>query len=55
MSLNIANLKHHLRYRFSNLIVTGILPGPKEQDADQVQRFMRILVNELIRLWQFGF
>jgi hypothetical protein len=55
MSFNIANLKHHLRYQFSNLIVTGILPGPKEQDADQVQRFVRIIVNKLIRLWVNGF
>jgi hypothetical protein len=43
------------RYRFGNLIFTSILPGPKEQDVEQVQPFMRIIVNELIRLWQFGF
>jgi hypothetical protein len=54
MSFNIANLRHHLWYRFGNLIFTSILPGPKEQDTDQVQRFMRIIVNELIRLWQDG-
>ena len=42
------------RYRTSNLILTGILPGPKEPNPDEVQRFLRILVNELIRLWKDG-
>jgi hypothetical protein len=72
MSINIANLRHHMRYvrqpsmisfahtvhiryQFGHLILTSIFPGPKEQDADQVQRFLRILVNELIRLWLHGF
>lgn len=39
----------------ANLLLSGIMPGPKEQDPDQVQRFMRIFVNELIRLWETGF
>ena len=37
------------------MILGGILPGPKEQDTDGVQRFMRIFVNELLRLWREGF
>lgn len=43
------------RYRVANLLLSGIMPGPKEQDPDQVQRFIRIFVNELIRLWESGF
>lgn len=31
------------------------MPGPKEQNPDQVQRFMRPFVNELLRLWIEGF
>ncbi|THU81127.1 hypothetical protein K435DRAFT_823486 [Dendrothele bispora CBS 962.96] len=54
MSLNIINLPPHLRYRTSNILLWGILPGPKEQDSDEVQRFLRILVNELLRLWRHG-
>ncbi len=30
------------------------MPGPKEADCDEVQRYMRVLVNELIRLWKYG-
>jgi hypothetical protein len=37
------------------MLLSTILPGPKEQDADQVQRYMRIIVNELLRLWNDGF
>lgn len=31
-----------------------IIPGPKESDPDQTQRYVRILVNELLRLWRNG-
>ncbi|RXW14351.1 hypothetical protein EST38_g11510 [Candolleomyces aberdarensis] len=54
MSFNIANLSPHLRYRTANLILCGIMPGPKEQGPDECQRFCRVLVNELIRLWERG-
>lgn len=30
------------------------MPGPFEQDMDQVHRYMRVLVNELLKLWQEG-
>lgn len=30
------------------------MPGPKEANPDQCQRFLRILVNELLRLWKDG-
>lgn len=34
--------------------MAGILPGPKEANPDQVQRYLRVLVNELLRLWTEG-
>lgn len=37
------------------MILYGIFPGPKEQDPEQIQCFLRIFVNELIRLWRHGF
>ena len=42
------------RYCMSNLTFTGILPGPKEPNPDEVQWFLRILVNKLICLWKDG-
>jgi len=41
-------------YRTANLLLSGIIPGPREQDYDQVQRYLRILVNDLLQLWKEG-
>lgn len=30
------------------------MPGPKEANVDQVHGYMRVLVNELLRLWEEG-
>ncbi len=32
----------------------GIIPGPKEPSPDQVQCYMRPLVNDLLHLWEDG-
>ncbi|THU84063.1 hypothetical protein K435DRAFT_807010 [Dendrothele bispora CBS 962.96] len=53
MSLNIINLPPYLRYQTSNILLWDILPGPKEQDSDKVQRFLQILVNELLCLTRY--
>ncbi|KAE9386142.1 hypothetical protein BT96DRAFT_960642 [Gymnopus androsaceus JB14] len=56
MSYSVINLPAHLRfsYRTANLFLAGILPGPKEANPDQVQRYLRVLINELLRLWTDG-
>ncbi|KAH9853068.1 hypothetical protein C2E23DRAFT_917465 [Lenzites betulinus] len=38
MSFNIVNFPPHLRYRASNLLLSMIIPGPRETDPDQTQR-----------------
>ncbi|GBE78040.1 hypothetical protein SCP_0109220 [Sparassis crispa] len=53
-SFSISNLPPEYRYRTSNLMLTSILPGPKEQTGDQVQRFIRPIVSDLLRLWKDG-
>jgi hypothetical protein len=30
------------------------MPGPKEQTLDQVQRFLRPIISDLLRLWKHG-
>ena len=42
------------RHRVSNLLLTSVLPGPKEQTPDELQRFLRPVVNDLKRLWRDG-
>ncbi|THU88212.1 hypothetical protein K435DRAFT_680238 [Dendrothele bispora CBS 962.96] len=54
MSFSVVNLPPHLRYRTANLMLAGIMPGPKEATPDQVQRYMRPFVNELLTLWKDG-
>ena len=43
------------RYRTANLLLVGIIPGPREPNPDEVQKFLCVLVNELLRLWYHGF
>ncbi|KAL7278657.1 hypothetical protein ACG7TL_007658 [Trametes sanguinea] len=43
ISFNIVNLPPHLRYRANNLLLSMIIPGPKESDPDQTQNFLGIL------------
>ncbi|KAJ7816338.1 hypothetical protein B0H13DRAFT_1923633 [Mycena leptocephala] len=49
MSYSLINLPEHLRYCTANLLLAGIMPGPKEANPDQCQRFLRPLINELLR------
>ncbi|KAL1940756.1 hypothetical protein VTO73DRAFT_7797 [Trametes versicolor] len=53
-SFAICNLPPQMRYRTANLLLTSILPGPKEQNPDELQRFMRPIVSDLLRLWRDG-
>ncbi|KIN99861.1 hypothetical protein M404DRAFT_108845, partial [Pisolithus tinctorius Marx 270] len=53
-SFSICNLPPEYRYRTSNLLLTSILPGPKEQSPDEIQRFLRPIVSDLLRLWRDG-
>ena len=54
ISCNIINLDPSVRYRASNLLLLGVMPGPKEQDPEEIQAFLHILVGELLRLWKDG-
>ncbi|KIK79089.1 hypothetical protein PAXRUDRAFT_36514 [Paxillus rubicundulus Ve08.2h10] len=38
----------------SNLICTSILPGPKEQNPDQIQCFLWPIISDLLCLWKHG-
>ncbi|KIJ06688.1 hypothetical protein PAXINDRAFT_158658 [Paxillus involutus ATCC 200175] len=37
-----------------NMGLDCILPGPKEQNPDQIQRFLRPIISDLLRLWRDG-
>ncbi|KAJ8475481.1 hypothetical protein ONZ51_g6538 [Trametes cubensis] len=53
MLLNIINLPPSQRYCACNLL-SVIIPSPKKTNPDQTQHYLKILVNELLRLWCDG-
>ena len=46
--MSLLNLPRHLRYQFSNLLLVGIIPGPKEPQNMNI--YLDILVDELLEL-----
>ncbi len=48
------NLPPHLRYRPENICLVGIIPGPHKPSLEQLNHFLRPLVDEMIVLWQSG-
>ncbi|KAF9229435.1 hypothetical protein BS17DRAFT_689258, partial [Gyrodon lividus] len=51
---SICNLPPEYRYHTSNLLLTSISPGPKEQNPGQIQWFLRPIVSDLLCLWRNG-
>ncbi len=48
------NLPPHLRYRPENMYLVGIIPGPGKPSAEQINHFLRPLVDELLQFWHGG-
>lgn len=49
--LTINNLPRSSRMKTSNIILVGMIPGPGEPTDDQIQNFLRPMVDELIVLY----
>jgi hypothetical protein len=54
LSCCVANLPYNLKYQARNLIICGITPGPKEFTSDELQFFLKIFVDDLIKLYEEG-
>ncbi|CAK5266228.1 unnamed protein product, partial [Mycena citricolor] len=54
LSFCVQNLSPELRYRPENLIVVGMPPGPTEPTSPQLQNYSKIIVNNLIKLFEDG-
>lgn len=48
------NLPPSLRYKPENLFLVGVIPGPKEPSLDEINHFMRPLVDNLLPSWEHG-
>lgn len=48
------NLPPSLRHKPENLYLAGIIPGPKEPVTDEINHFLRPLINDLLACWIQG-
>lgn len=53
--LVILNLPHTIRFKPENVLIAGIIPGPKEPSLSEMSSYLRPLVKELNSLWFDGF
>ncbi|KAJ7720064.1 hypothetical protein B0H14DRAFT_3521066 [Mycena olivaceomarginata] len=52
MSFCVQNLERSQMYRADNLILCGMLPGPQEPTGDQLQNHLKIVVDDLLELYE---
>ena len=48
--LSIMNLPRQLRFKYENILIIGLIPGPNEPQHD-INPFLRPLVSELLRFF----
>ncbi|KAJ6534261.1 hypothetical protein B0H19DRAFT_840881, partial [Mycena capillaripes] len=42
------------RCRADNLVLNGMFPGPQEPTAEQLQNYLKIVVDDLVELYEHG-
>lgn len=47
----ICNLPREIRFRQENMLILGLLPGPHEVHADNINHFLSPIVTELLEFW----
>ena len=53
--LVILNLPRTIRFKPENVLIAGVIPGPKEPSLGEMNSYLRPLVKELNWLWSDGF
>jgi hypothetical protein len=48
------NLPDGLRYKPENIYLAGVIPGPREPASDEINHFLRLIVDDLLTLWYRG-
>ncbi|EIW80125.1 hypothetical protein CONPUDRAFT_155484 [Coniophora puteana RWD-64-598 SS2] len=54
LSICISNLPRSKRYRASNLLVSFMTPGPREPTGEELQHYMKLVVDDLLTLFTDG-
>lgn len=50
----ILNLPAAIRYRPENICLVGIIPGPKKPSMEQMNHFLKPIVDEMFPFWNHG-
>lgn len=50
----LLNLPPDIRYAPENMFLVGITPGPKKPSLEQINHFLRPLVDDMLRFWNPG-
>jgi len=48
------NLPLDIQYGADKMYLVGVIPGPKKPSLKQINNFLRVLVNELLKFWEPG-
>jgi hypothetical protein len=54
LTIPVSVLTLYLSYSAKNLLIPIVLPGPHEQTADQLQNYLKIIVDDLLKLFHEG-
>jgi hypothetical protein len=54
IALCCVNLPIEIRYKPENLVLAGIIPGPKEPPLDTINYFLEPLIDDFLTLWHRG-
>ncbi|RDB18859.1 hypothetical protein Hypma_014527 [Hypsizygus marmoreus] len=55
ISLANLNLPETIRYRPEHIFLAGVIPGPKECNLEEINHFIRPIMDQLERGWKCGF
>jgi hypothetical protein len=54
ITMSCLNLRPDIRNDTENLYLVGIIPGPREPHTDEVNHFLRPLIDDLVPSWKTG-
>ena len=54
IALALLNLPPSIRYKVENLYVLGVIPGPREPSLDEINHFLRPVVEFFLPAWKNG-
>ena len=52
--LVLLNLPPDMRYKDENICLVGVIPGPGKPSLEQINHFLRLIVDDLLEFWSPG-